>query len=435
MSTSPLAAEPLDTATPTKVGNVRWLICAMLFAASTINYMDRQIIGLLKPTLMHDIGITEETFGRIVAAFQLAYTVGLVLTGRLIDKLGARLGYSLVMAVWSAAGAAHALVGSAMGFGAARVALGLGEGGNFPAAIKATTEWFPKRERSFATGIFNAGTTTGAILAPFVVAWITKRYGWHAAFVTLGVLGAPWIVWWYSRYRTPNQDKAVTPAELAWIHSDEEESQERTEDLRWLDLLRYRRTWVLTAARSITDPIWWFYLFWLPGFLNTRFHLSLQQQGVPLALIYLGSAVGGIGGGYLASFLVRRGMTETRARLTTMLIFACLSLPMLVISHVTQLWLAVLLFSIVLGGHQGWSANMYTTVSDSFPARAVGSVTGISIMAGSLFGIALSLGIGRILQLTGSYTPMFILAGSVYLIAWLNLRFFGEGLRRIQLRS
>jgi ACS family hexuronate transporter-like MFS transporter len=415
--------------------NIRWTVCAMLFAATTINYMDRQVIGILKPTLMHDIGLTEQAYGNIVACFQAAYAVGLIVAGRLVDRLGSRLSYALVMGVWSIAAIAHALVTTAFGFGVARVALGVGEAGNFPAAIKTVADWFPKRERSFATGLFNAGTTTGAMVAPIAVPWITVRYGWHAAFVATGFLGAPWIVWWYWKYRAPSAHSTVSDAELTYIRSDEEAHIEGSVQPTWASLLKYRQTWALAAARFLTDPIWWFYLFWLPGFLDAKFHLGLSGLGKPLLLIYAASAIGGVAGGWLPALFTRFGLKPGTGRLATMLICACLSVPMVLAGHVDAMWLAILLLSLAVAGHQGWSANMYTTVSDVFPPQAVGSVTGITAMAGSVGGVLLSLEAGHILQLTGSYTTLFILAGSVYLVAWLLIRLFAGGLQRVTLEA
>ena len=407
----------------------------MLFAATTINYMDRQVIGILKPTLMQQIGLTEQSYGSIIACFQVAYALGLVGAGRLVDRLGSRLSYALVMGVWSAAAVAHALVRTTLGFGVARFALGIGEAGNFPAAIRTVADWFPKRERSFATGLFNAGTTVGAMVAPIAVPWITLRYGWHAAFVATGLAGAPWILWWYSQYRAPGSHATVSDAERRHIRSDEEEPTKDGVEPTWVSLLRYRQTWALASARFLTDPIWYFYLFWLPGFLSQKFHLGLGAMGKPLLLIYAASAFGGVAGGWLPSMLTRIGLTATRARLTTMFLCACFSLPMLFASHSSTLTFSILILSLAVAGHQGWSANMYTTVSDIFPPRAVGSVTGITAMGGSVGGVLLSLEAGHTLQLTGSYSLLFILAGCVYLIAWISLRLFAGGLQRVTLKA
>ncbi len=438
MSPTPDAAMPdtLPANQPRSLAsNVRWTVCAMIFVATTINYMDRQVIGILKPTLMHTIGMTEQNYGYVIACFQLAYALGLVVAGRLVDKLGSRLGYALIMAVWSIAAIGHAFVATTMGFAIARIALGLGEAGNFPAAIKTVADWFPKRERSFATGLLNTGTTAGAMVAPIVVPWITIRYGWHMAFVATGLLGAPWIVWWYWKYRTPAEHATVSLAELAHIRSDEESPTEGGVQPKWLELIQYRQTWALATARFLTDAIWWFYLFWLPGFLDAKYHLGLTQMGPPLILIYAASAVGGVAGGWLPAFFVRHGAEEGQARLRTMLICACFSLPMLFAGPVNTMWVSILILSLAVAGHQGWSANMYTTVSDVFPPRAVGSVTGITAMAGSLGGVLFSLEAGHILQLTGSYATLFIIAGTVYMIAWLILRLFAGGMHRVNLEA
>jgi ACS family hexuronate transporter-like MFS transporter len=407
----------------------------MLFVATTINYMDRQVIGILKPTLMHDIHMSEISYGYIIACFQIAYAIGLLAAGRLVDKLGTRFGYALIMGVWSVAAIGHALVTSALGFGVARFALGIGEAGNFPAAIKTVADWFPKRERSFATGLFNAGTTTGAMVAPFLVPWITLRWGWHAAFVATGLLGAPWIIWWYSQYRTPAGHRTLSAAELEYIRSDEEMPTEGGVQPKWLKLIQFKQTWALAAARFLTDAIWWFYLFWLPGFLDEKYHLGLSHMGVPLMAIYGASAVGGILGGWVPDFLVRRGVSESSARMNTMLFCAFFSVPMLIAGSMNSMWASVGVLSLAVAGHQGWSANMYTTVSDVFPPRAVGSLTGITAMAGSVGGVLLSLTAGRILQFTGSYNTLFVIAGSVYLIAWVILRLFAGGFRRVDLEA
>ncbi len=433
MSTHDLNGGAMPAESPAPSGNIRWTICAMLFVATSINYMDRQVLGILKPTLQHTIGLTEQNYGYIVAAFQTAYALGLVLAGRLVDRLGSRFGYSLVMAIWSVAAMAHALVSTAIGFSVARVALGLGEAGNFPAAIKTVADWFPKRERSFATGLFNAGTTTGAMVAPIVVPWITIRYGWHAAFLATGLLGVPWIVWWMLKYRIPQEHPSVTPGELAYIQDDEPEFVGAQPE--WSKLLSFRQTWGIALARFLTDPIWWFYLFWLPGFMDSKFHLGLTQMGLPLVLIYAASAVGGIGGGWLPGFLERKGMLGSRARFLTMGMCALCALPMLFAGYINTQWIVVSCLSLAVFGHQGWSANMYTTVSDTFPPRAVGSVTGITAMAGSVGGVLLSIEAGHILQLTGSYATLFILAGSVYVIAWVVLRLMAPGLKRVNLEA
>src|SRR5208337_1962407 len=307
------------------LGRVRWTICAMLFAATSLNYMDRQVIGLLKPTLENSIGLTEVNYGYIVAAFQVAYAVGLVGAGRLVDRLGPRVGYSLFMGVWSLAGMAHALARSALGFGVARFFLGLGEAGNFPTAVKTVADWFPQSERSLATGIFNSGANMGAIIAPAIIPWITLRFGWRAAFLTTGLFSMLWIAWWLKNYRKPSEHPTLTSVELRYIYREEDAQIEP--DIPWLKLLTYRQTWAFSIAKFLTDPIWWFYLFWLPSFFDSRFHLGLSRLGLPLIIVYNVSAIGSIGGGWLPALFGGGSRDAAKARMSAMLICACLVLP------------------------------------------------------------------------------------------------------------
>lgn len=411
------------------VGNVRWTICAMLFVATTINYMDRQVLSILKPTLQHSIGLSEEGYGNVIAMFQVAYAVGLLGVGRLIDKIGTRLGYSLVMALWSLAALAHAFVSTVAGFGVARVALGLGESGNFPAAIKTVADWFPRSERSLATGIFNAGATAGAIICPLTIPWITIHYGWHAAFLFTGLIGLPWIIWWGVYYRKPKDHPTLTGEELRHIYEQNAE-QMAAANIPWIKLLTYRQTWGIMLGKGLTDPIWWFYLFWIPGYLDSKFHVDLSHLGLPLIVVYVTSTIGGIVGGWLPAAFNKVGMTGAKARYGAMFVCALFSLPMLFIGHVTNMWVAVALLSLATAGHQGWSANVYTCASDVFPNSVVGSVVGLAGMLGSVLGTALSVSAGRILQITGSYTSLFILAGSIYMVAFVCLQIFAPGLRR-----
>lgn len=417
-----------DGPAPSSVGNVRWTICAMLFVATTINYMDRQVLSILKPTLQHSIGLSEQGYGNVIALFQVAYAVGLLGAGRLIDKLGTRKGYSLVMALWSLAALAHAFVTTVMGFGIARVLLGLGESGNFPAAIKTVADWFPRRERSLATGLFNAGATAGAIICPMTIPWITIHYGWHAAFLFTGLLGLPWIIWWGRYYRKPKEHPTLTGHELRHIYEDA--AEQMGPNIPWGRLLTYRQTWGITLGKGLTDPIWWFYLFWIPGYLDSRFHVDLSHLGLPLIIVYATSTLGGIAGGWLPQLFERFGMTGSKPRYLTMFVCACFSLPMLFAGQVNNMWLAVAMLSLATAGHQGWSANIYTCASDVFPNSVVGSVVGIAGMVGSVLGTLLSLSAGRILQLTGSYNSLFILAGSIYMVAFVCLQIFAPGLRR-----
>ena len=420
-----------ETVTVSKRGNVRWTICAMLFVATSINYMDRQVIGLLKPTLEHSIGLTEANFGYIIAAFQVAYAAGLLIAGRLVDRLGSRLGYALIMGTWSLAAMAHALAHSAFGFGVARFFLGLGEAGNFPAAIKTVADWFPQKERSLATGIFNSGANIGAMIAPALIPWVTLRYGWRAAFLCTGLFSMAWIIWWYANYRRPQDHPTLTAEELG--HIREQVAEQKAPNLPWSKLLGVRQTWAFAAAKFLTDPIWWFYLFWLPSYFDSRFHLGLSHLGLPLILVYNVSAVGSIGGGWLPALFSRFGLAVNKARLAAMLLCALCAVPMLFAGHLRSEWVAVGLLSLAAAAHQGWSANLFTTASDMFPSSAVGSVVGIGGMAGSLGGVLLSISAGRILQVTHSYTPLFVLAGSVYLGALIILRVVVPGLKRAEI--
>jgi len=399
-------------------GRLRWSICAMLFYATTVNYMDRQVLGILSPTLQHAIGWTEAQYGYIIAAFQVAYAIGLLAAGRLIDRVGTRVGYAIVMAVWSLAAASHALARTPLGFGIARFFLGIGESGNFPAALKAIAEWFPRKERSLAAGIFNSGANLGAILAPLLVPTITVRLGWQYAFLTTSVFSLVWLVVWLTFYRKPSEHPDLAPAELQYIQSDPIESSHPIPLGR---LLRYRQLWAFPAAKFLTDPIWWFYLYWLPKFFDARYHVSLLHLGLPLVIVYNASAIGSIGGGWLPGMLYRHGFSMAKARFSAMLLCACLVLPVLFANRLPSLWYAVGLLSVAAAAHQGWSANLLTIPSDLFPKKAVASVVGIGGTAGSVGGVLFSIATGWILQVTHSYTLLFSVAGSAYLIALLIL--------------
>ena len=420
-------ADPSPTA---RLGRVRWTICAMLFVATSINYMDRQVLSILKPTLEHSIGMTELAYGHIVGLFTFAYAVGLLAAGRFVDKVGTRVGYMVIMAVWSLSAMGHALANTVSEFGIARIFLGLGESGNFPAAIKTTAEWFPQSERSLATGIFNSGTNIGVILASLIVPWVTIHYGWHAAFLVTGIFSALWIVLWYSKYRKPVDHPTLTGAELRHIY--QEAAEKMGPATPWAKLLGLRQTWAFTIAKFLTDPIWWFYLYWLPSFFSAKFHLNLSHLGLPLILVYNASTIGSIGGGWLPAPFRRLGLSTVNARLTTMLLFACLVAPVFLINYLHSEWAAIGLLSLATAAHQGWSANLFTTASDMFPRGAVGSVTGIGGMAGSVGGFLLANYAGYILQLTHSYSSLFAIAASAYLIALLIMVTLAPGLRRVE---
>ena len=416
------------------------MICALLFFAATINYIDRQVIGILKSTLQGEFGWTERDYAAIVFTFQLAYAIGLLATGPIMDRIGVRKGYAIAVILWSIAAVAHAfahffhgvfptvfldattglsfvaLTGAAAGFAIARFLLGLGEGGNFPAAIKATAEWFPKKERAFATGIFNSGTNIGALVTPLVVPWITVNWGWEWAFISTGLLGFFWVIWWLISYEVPEKHPKVTPAELAHIRSDPPEA---ITPVPWKQVAGYRQTWAFAIGKFMTDPIWWLYLFWIPDFLQRNYGLDLKSIGLPIVVIYLVADVGSIGGGWMSSQLLKRGWSANAARKTTMLLCALCVVPIIFASKAANLWVAVGLVAIAAAAHQGWSANIFTLTSDMFPRRAVGSVVGIGGMAGAVGGMVISLVVGEILARTGSYVPVFMIAGFAYLTALL----------------
>jgi MFS transporter, ACS family, hexuronate transporter len=405
-----------STAERAAISRYRWRICAMLLAATTINYIDRQVLGVLAPELQRTFSWSETQYGYIVTAFQGAYAIGLVTAGAIIDRLGTRLGYALAIAVWSLAAMGHALVGSVGGFAIARFALGLGEAGNFPAALKTVAEWFPRRERALATGIFNSGSNVGAVVAPLVVPIVAVTFGWQAAFLITGALSLTWIVVWLSMYRQPDAHPRVSPGELALIRSDPPEPVER---VRWSQLLRHRQTWAFLLAKFMTDPIWWFFLFWLPKFFNSEYGLSLLGLGAPLVVIYVMADIGSIAGGFLAGRFIKRGWTVNRARKTAMLICGLAVVPVIFAVQAKNVWLAVALLGLATAGHQGWSANVFTLPSDMFPRRTVASVVGIGGFGGAVGGMCIATFTGFLLETTGSYVPVFLMAGSAYLLALL----------------
>jgi ACS family hexuronate transporter-like MFS transporter len=416
----------------TRLGRVRWTVCAMLFVATSINYMDRQVIAILKPTLEHSIGMTEVSYGYIVDAFQIAYAIGLLAAGRLIDKLGTRIGYMLVMAVWSFSAMGHALASTVLEFGFARFFLGLGESGNFPAAIKTVAEWFPQNERSLATGIFNSGANVGAILAPAIVPWVTLRYGWHAAFLTTGLFSVLWILWWFRYYRAPTDHSTLTARELRHIYQEAAADMGPSPSVPWRRLLGFRQTWAFSIAKFLTDPIWYFYLFWLPSYFSAKFNLNLSHLGLPLIIVYNVSAIGSIGGGWLPAPFGRLGLSPNYARLAAMLFCAFLVVPIYTASSAKSVWTAIALISVAAGAHQGWSANLFTTSSDMFPRSAVGAVVGIGGMAGSVGSALFAFFAGHILQLTHSYAVLFGIASSAYLLALIVMYLLAPGLKKVE---
>jgi ACS family hexuronate transporter-like MFS transporter len=369
---------------------------------------------VLNKTLQHDLGWSEIDYINLVVAFQAAYALGMVVVGRLIDKLGTRVGYALAMVFWSLASMGTALGSSLTSFAISRVALGFGEAAVFPASIKAVAEWFPKKERALATGIFNAGTSIGAMLTPVVVPWINARWGWRGAFIGIGALGFVWLAFWLLIYRKPGEHPRVGKAELDYIRSDPPDSMQNIE---WASLLPLRQTWTFIAGKFLTDPVWWFYLFWVPGFLQSKHGLSLTGIGAPIVVIYLISDVGSVAAGWLSSWMIKRGNSVNIARKTAMLICAVGVTPIVFAYRVDSTWSAVLLIGLAAACHQGFSANLYTLTSDMFPARAVGSVVGIGGMAGAIGGLFIATVVGHVLQWTGSYRVPFLIAGSAYLLA------------------
>ena len=397
-------------------GNYRWGICALLFFAATVNYVDRQVIGLLKPTLQSEFGWSEIDYSNIVFSFQLAYAIGLLIVGRVMDWLGTRTGFSLAVFVWSVAAMCHAIPRTVLGFATARFSLGLGESGSFPASIKTIAEWFPKKERALATGIFNAGTNVGAVVTPLVIPWLMYRFGWQGAFIATGAIGFIWLFLWLLLYQHPDRHKRVSAAELAYIRSDPADPPSRME---WRQLLRYRQLWAFMACKFLTDPIWWLYLYWIPDFLNRNYHVNLMGMMLPLLIIYGMADIGSIGGGWLSSSLIRRGRTVNGSRKFAMLICALAVVPIVVVSRTPNMYMAAVLVGIAAAAHQGWMANVFTTASDMFPRRAVGTVVGIGGMAGAVGGMLIAKIVGYVLDWTGSYFLVFIIAGSAYLVALL----------------
>ena len=421
---------PEDSASGT---NHRWTICALLFFATTINYMDRQVIALLKPTLQSQFGWTEIGYSNIVLAFQVAYAAGLLAMGRVVDRLGTRSGFSLAVLIWSIAAMAHAAARSVLQFAMVRFALGLGESGNFPASIKTVAEWFPTKERALATGIFNSGANIGALVTPLVVPWITYRFGWQGAFLGTGALGLIWIAAWWVLYSRPEDHRGVSPGELGHIRSDPSEEEPRKLPLR--DLVNHREAWAIALGRLFTDPIWYIFLFWAPDFLSRRFGLDLRAMALPLFFVYSGATVGSIAGGWISSSLLRHGWTLNKSRKTALLICAFAVAPVVFAASTTRLWFAVAAVALAVGAHQGWSANMYTLVSDMFPRAAVGSVVGFASMAGAIGGMCAAKAVGYILQWTGSYVTIFYIAGSAYLFAFVLVQALAPQIKPVAMEN
>lgn len=435
-----------------KVGRYRWTICSLLFFATTINYLDRSVISLLKNDLEVRFNWTESDYSDIVIAFQVSYAIGMLIAGRFIDKVGTKIGYAVTLTVWSLASMGHALVRSTLGFLIARSALGISEAGNFPAAIKTTAEWFPKKERAYATGIFNSGANIGAILAPLTVPFIVVKWGWQEAFIFTGAFGLIWLIFWFIYYEIPAKQKRLSKSEFEYIHSDVDESEnkpgnaELTSDVEinkrvpWVKLLKYNQTWAFILGKFLTDPIWWFYLFWLPAFLYAQYGIEGTGVALPVAIVYTMSTIGSIWGGWLPLYFIRRGWPVFRARKTSMLIYAFLVLPVVLAQYLgsINMWLAVFIIGIATSAHQAWSANIFTTVSDMFPKKTVASVTGMGGMAGALGGILIAFLAGKLFDhykalgdLDAGYFIMFIICGCAYLVAWVLMSLLAPRLKRI----
>lgn len=426
------------------IGKYRWTICGLVFFATTINYLDRSVISLLKSTLSKEFTWNETDYANIVVAFQLCYAVGLLGAGRLIDKLGTKIGYGLATALWSVAAIAHAAATSTFGFFVARGALGITEAGNFPAAIKTVAEWFPKKERALATGIFNSGANIGAILAPLTVPFIVVIWGWQWAFILTGLTGFIWLIVWLLVYEVPGKHKKLSQAEYEYIHSDKDESSSTGNSdsikLSWAQLLGYRQTWAFAVGKFLTDPVWWFYLFWLPDFLEKQYGLTNTQIALPVALAYTMATIGSIVGGWLPMYFIKKGWTVFRARKTAMVIYACCALPVVSAQYLgsINMWLAVLIIGLAMSAHQAWSANIYTTVSDLFPKTAVASVTGIGGMFGALGGILIAKTAGNLFDyykadghIETGYLIMFLVCSVAYVIAWIIMQLLVPKMKRI----
>ncbi|MCY1670423.1 MFS transporter [Novosphingobium sp. SL115] len=423
------ASAPALDAAAAKAGRYRWVIVALLFAATAVNYIDRQMIGVLKPTLVAEFGWTEGDFANIVFWFQMAYAIGYIGFGRIVDAVGARLGYTVAIVIWTIGHMAHGFATGVASFAAARFGLGVGESGNFPAGIRAVTDWFPQRERAFAIGLFNAGANVGAIITPLLVPVLVLWFGWRSAFFITGIFGIAWLAAWWFIYRHPSEHKRVSPAELAWIQQD---PADPVEQIGWSRLLTVRETWAYALGKFLIDPIWWFFLFWLPGYLFERYDMDLKTFGLPLAAIYLISDFGSIAGGWMSSRLIKAGRTPNFARKITMLVCALLVLPIWFAQSLDSVWAAVLIIGLATAAHQAFSANLYTLPSDVFPRGAVGSVVGIGGTVGALGGMGMALFTGYILDSTGSYEILFAICASAYLLALAVVHFLSPRLAPAQ---
>ncbi len=417
----------------TAQSKIRWSIVALLFFATTINYIDRQVIGLLKPYIQKDLHWNEAAYGYIVTAFQISYAIGLLVSGRLLDKFGTRIGYTLAIVVWSIGAILHALVHSIFGFGLVRSILGLGEAANYPAAVKTIAEWFPKKDRALATGIFNSGATIGAITAPIIVTAITLSLGWKWAFIITGLLGLIWIVFWLNIYQSPDKHKKVSQAELQYILSDND-SFEKSK-VSWGALLKHKQTYAICLSRFFTDWVWWFFLFWAPDFLNKTQRIDIKGAVLPLIIIYTMASIGGIFGGALSSGFIKAGKTVDFSRKAAILICALLIAPLVVATQVQNIWIVVVLIGLAGAAHQGWASNIFTIVSDVYPKKAIGTMVGLSGFAGAIGGALGASFVGLVLEYTKSYMLIFLIASSMYLLAWSILKLGVPNIQQLKLEE
>lgn len=419
--------------------NYRWVVCTLLFFATTINYIDRQVIGLLKPTLAIGFQWTEVDYGYIVMAFASMYALGYLIFGSLIDKVGTKIGYGISVFVWSVAALLHAIVKSTFGFGVVRGLLGLSEAGNFPAGVKAVAEWFPKQERALATGIFNSGTSIGAVVAPILVPWILGAYGWQEAFFITGAIGFIWLIFWWFLYEIPSKQRRANQAEIDYINCDQT-TNETSVKIKWMQLLGLKQTWVFIVGKVLTDPVWWFFLFWLPSYFADTFKLDLTKPSPQLAVVYAATTFGSIGGGWLSSYFIKRGWPVLKARKRTLLIVAIAVTPIFFARYAENIWTAVAIIAIATAAHQAWSANIFTIVSDIIPRKAVSSVVGIGGMAGSLASTLFPLLVGSLLayyktagNIGAGYNILFIICGCAYFAAWLLIQLLTNRMKPIEL--
>jgi MFS transporter, ACS family, hexuronate transporter len=427
----------------TKIKSYRWLVVTLLFFATTINYLDRQIIGLLKPILEKEFSWTETDFAHIVMAFTASYAIGLISIGWIIDKIGTKLGYAITIICWSIAGMLHAFAKSAVGFGVARAALGLGEAGNYPAAMKTVAEWFPNKERAIATGIFNMGTSAGVVVALLIVPYILQSYGWQEVFLITGALGFIWLIFWWRFYAVPSQQKRLTEEEYTLIINGQDEEKDiaqQIKPIKWIKLFSFPQTWAYITGKGLIDPIYWFFLFWLPSYFSSTFSLDLKKPSLQLMVIYAATTFGSFGGGYFSSWLIKKGWPVLKARKTALLIFAVLEVSIILAQFATSAWMAVALISIAVAVHQAWATNIFTTASDMFPKEAVSSVVGIGGMAGALGGILFPILVGNLLDayktagnITAGYNLLFTICGFTYLLAWTIIHLLTRKVEKVKL--